>query len=158
MHGLCDYGQLLDGGHLLIFEILATTLDNFLKFFFIIVVAVVVAQIINSFIDQNTVERRLKNENNVVKPALLGLVTPGPLGLYLPSLKMLKEKGLSLSMIVAFITSQTLVGPMRSFIEVEYFGAAFFTYRVIFSFFTAVATGVLYKRLDKHLELEATSN
>jgi len=142
----------------MIFEILAASLDNFLKFFLIIIVAIVVAQIINSFLNQYTIETRLKNENNVVKSALLGLVTPGPLGLYLPSLKVLKEKGLSLSMIATFITSQTLVGPLRSFIEVEYFGAVFFTYRVVFSFFSAVAIGIVYKRLERHLEPKDTSN
>ena len=142
----------------MIFEVLTTAIDNFLKFFFIIVIAVVFAQIINSFLNQDSIKNRLMNENDVVKPALLGLVTPGPLGLYLPTLKALKEKGLSLSMIVAFITSQTLVGPMRFFIEIEYFGTIFFTYRVIFSFFSAVATGVLYQRIKKNLEPEKNVN
>ncbi len=136
----------------MIIEILAATFDSFLKFSLIIVVAIVVAQIISLFLSQETIEKQLKNEKNVVKPALIGLVTPGPLGLYLPLLKILKEKGLTLSMIATFITSQTLVGPMRSFIEVEYFGAMFFIYRVIFSFFTAFGVGICYKYLEKRIE------
>jgi uncharacterized membrane protein YraQ (UPF0718 family) len=58
--------------------------------------------------------------------SLLGLVTPGPLASYLPILKVLKRNGLSLSAVVAFITSQTLAGPIRAFIEIEFFGVLFF--------------------------------
>ena len=81
--------------------------------------------------------------------SLTGLLTPGPLACYLPVLKALRKLGFRLSLIAAFITSQTLVGPGRLFIEVRYFGAGFFVYRVLASFAIALAVGFIYALLER---------
>ncbi|MDH5769946.1 MAG: permease [Candidatus Bathyarchaeota archaeon] len=130
-------------------DLIYLVIENLLKLSPILVVAIVVAQIIDSYLSEETVKKIIK-EKSIIKVAAVGLATPGPLVAYLPFLKVLKRRGLPLSIIVAFVTAQTLVGPMRSFIEVEYFGAAFFVYRVIFSFLTAVGIGTCYRFLEKH--------
>ncbi|UCF59463.1 MAG: hypothetical protein JSV15_03360, partial [Candidatus Bathyarchaeota archaeon] len=59
--------------------------------------------------------------------------------------------GLSLSVVAAFITSQTLVGPLRAFLEVDMFGLAFFIFRVVVSFVIAISVGVCFQLLNKHI-------
>jgi len=94
----------------------------------------------------------LKGERrNIMGASLLGLVTPGPLAAYLPLLKVLQSGGLSLSVVAAFITSQTLVGPLRAFLEVDMFGLAFFVFRVVASFVIAISVGVCFQLLGKRI-------
>lgn len=131
-------------------DLIYLIIENLLKLSPILIIAIVVAQIIDSYLSEETVKKIIK-EKSIIKAAAVGLVTPGPLTAYLPFLKVLKRRGLPLSIIVTFITAQTLVGPMRSFIEVEYFGAMFFIYRVILSFLMAVGVGACYKLLEKHI-------
>ena len=85
----------------------------------------------------------------LVAVTLTGLLTPGPLAAYLPVLKALRKLGFRLSLVAAFITSQTLVGPGRLFMEVRYFGAPFFVYRVLASFAIALAVGAIYALLER---------
>lgn len=136
----------------MITNIIYLTLANFLKFLPILIVAIVTAQIINSYISKEMIEKILKEKGrNIIRASGIGIATPGPLVAYLPLLKVLYGKGLPLSIIVAFITSQTLVGPMRLFLEVEYFGIIFFVYRVIISFLIAVGIGTCFRFLEKHI-------
>lgn len=136
----------------MITDIIYLTLVNFLKVIPILIVAIVVSQIINSYISEKTMEKLLNEEGrNVIKASAVGIVSPGPLAAYLPLLKVLKRKGLSLSIIVSFITSQTLVGLMRLFLEVGYFGIMFFVYRVIISFLIAVGVGTCFRFLGKYI-------
>ncbi|MGD8566357.1 MAG: permease [Candidatus Bathyarchaeota archaeon] len=88
---------------------------------------------------------------NTLMSSLLGLVTPGPLASYLPLLKALHVSGLQLGVVAAFITSQTLVGPLRAFLEIDFFGATFFAYRVLASFIMAISIGTLFQLLEKRL-------
>jgi uncharacterized membrane protein YraQ (UPF0718 family) len=138
----------------MITNIIYLTLINFLNFLPVLVISIVVAQIINSYISKEAIKKILKEKKgNTIRASGIGLLTPGPLASYLPFLKTLKKRGLPLSMIVAFITSQTLVGPMRLFLEVEYFGITFFVYRVIISFLIAVSVGMIYHFLEEYIEL-----
>lgn len=136
----------------MITNIIYLTLANFLKFLPILIVAIVTAQIIGSYIPKDMREKILKEKGrNIIRASGIGIATPGPLAAYLPLLKILNEKGLPLSIIVSFITGQTLVGPMRLFLEVEYFGIIFFVYRVIISFLIAVGIGTCFRFLEKHI-------
>jgi uncharacterized membrane protein YraQ (UPF0718 family) len=136
-------------------HVLGITTRNFLGFLPMLIIAIVVAQILNSYISREVVEklrtRRLRE--NLVVITLIGLVTPGPLGVYLPLLRVLRKTGLPLSLIVTFITAQTLVGPLRLFLEVGYLGLGFFAYRVAASFAIAASVGFIYHHLERRITL-----
>jgi len=139
----------------MITEILYITTMRFLYSLPILTIAILTAQILNSLIPPEKIERFLKKtRRNIFGASLIGLITPGPLAPYLPLLRVLRNTGLPLSAVVAFITSQTLVGPIRAFLEIDFFGAAFFAYRVIISFFIALSVGVCYQLFGDHIGLE----
>ena len=136
----------------MIADILYTTLTRFLAYLPILAVAIVVGRVLNLYVSADKIGMLLKGETrSIIGASLLGLVTPGPLAPYLPLLKVLQSSGLSLSVIAAFITSQTLVGPLRAFLEVDMFGLAFFLFRVAISFVIAISVGVCFQLLNKHL-------
>ena len=136
----------------MIADILYVTLVRFLAYLPILAVAIVVGRILNLYVSADKIGMLLKGETrSIIGASLLGLVTPGPLAPYLPLLKVLQSSGLSLSVIAAFITSQTLVGPLRAFLEVDMFGLAFFLFRVAVSFVIAISVGVCFQLLNKHL-------
>ena len=134
-------------------EIFYLTTINFLKILPILIIAIVVSQIINFYVSEKKIKTGFKeNEKNIFKISAIGILTPGPLLAYMPLLKKLKRKGLSFSLIVAFITVQTLVGPARLFLEVNYFGVMFFIYRLIISYFIAVGIATCFRFLEKYIK------
>ncbi|UCE43438.1 MAG: permease [Candidatus Bathyarchaeota archaeon] len=136
----------------MIVEILILTLERFLRFLPILVVAIVLAKTLRLYISEDKIGLLLKAERRkILVPSLLGLATPGPLATYLPLLKVLQESGLPLSIVAAFITSQTLVGPLRAFLEVDLFGLPFFAFRVAASFVIAISIGECFHLLSKRL-------
>jgi uncharacterized membrane protein YraQ (UPF0718 family) len=125
----------------------------------ILVIAIVSAKALRLYISEEKIGLLLKKaRRNILLSSLLGLVTPGPLAPYLPLLKVLQSSGLPLSVIVAFITSQTLVGPLRAFLEVDLFGLAFFMFRIATSFTIAIGIGVCFQLLHKRLTQKTTSS
>ena len=132
-------------------EILYLTTINCLKILPILIIAIIVSQIINSYISKEKVRFR-ENEKNIAKASAIGIATPGPLLAFLPLLKTLKDKGLPLSIIVAFMTAQALIGPARLFLEVSYFGVMFFVYRVIIAFLIAVGIATCFRFLEKYMK------
>jgi len=140
-------------------DILYLTLERFLGFLPILVVAIVVGKVFSLYISEDKIGMLLKGERrNNMGASLLGLVTPGPLAAYLPLLKVLQSGGLSLSVVAAFITSQTLVGPLRAFLEVDMFGLAFFVFRVVASFVIAISVGVCFQLLGKRIAPKTPSS
>ena len=138
-------------------DILYLTLVRFLGFLPILVAAIVVGKVFSLYVSEDKMGMLLKGERrNIMGASLLGLVTPGPLAPYLPLLKVLQSGGLSLSIVAAFITSQTLVGPLRAFLEVDLFGLAFFAFRVATSFTIAIGIGVCFQLLNKRLKQKTT--
>jgi uncharacterized membrane protein YraQ (UPF0718 family) len=131
--------------------LLRETLHNLVSFMPVLVVAMFFANVIQSRRSARVFDyflhRRVRE--TLLAVSLTGLVTPGPLAAYLPVLKALHKMGFRLSLIAAFITSQTLVGPGRMFMEVRYFGAGFFVYRVLASFAIALAVGIIYVLLER---------
>jgi len=113
----------------------------------------VLSQIISVYLPEEKTESIFKaNKKNIAKASIVGIATPGPLLAFLPILKTFKKKGVSVSIIVAFITGQTLIGPMRFFLEVNYFGITFFIYRVIIAFLIAVSIAICFRFLEKRIE------
>jgi len=142
----------------MIMEMLYIAVMRFLYSVPILVVAIFSAHLISTFISRERVESFLrKTERNILGASLIGLVTPGPLAPYLPLLRVLKKRGLSLSVVAAFITSQTLVGPMRAFLEVDFFGVPFFALRVVISFLTALGVGAFYHAFGNHIGLDVSA-
>jgi len=135
-----------------IIDILYLTLERFLRFLPILFAAIVVAKTLSIYVSEDRIGMLLKGERrNIIGASLLGLVTPGPLAPYLPLLKVLQSSGLSLSVVAAFITSQTLVGPLRAFLEIDMFGLIFFVFRVTISFIIALSTGASFQLLSKYM-------
>lgn len=137
----------------MIYEMIRITLERFLQFLPVLAIAIVVARVTRSYISEEQIGMFLKAEKrNIVRASLLGLVTPGLLSLYLPLLKVMQIGGLPLSIIATFITSQTLVGPVRAFLEIEMFGLTFFISRVIISFFIAIGVGACFQKLNRYIK------
>ncbi|PLX26753.1 hypothetical protein C0581_03970 [Candidatus Parcubacteria bacterium] len=133
-------------------EIIHTSIVELIKISPILIIAILISQIISYYIPKNKIKKVSKqNEKNFAKAAGIGLITPGPLLAYLPILKTLKTKGAPLSMIAAFITAQTLIGPARVILELKYFGPLFFIYRVILAFFIALAVATGFKLMEKYV-------
>jgi len=137
----------------MITEIFYLTSISFLKILPILVVAIVLSQIISAYLPEEKTEKIFKaNKKNIAKASIVGIATPGPLLAFLPILKTFKKKGVSVSIIVAFITGQTLIGPMRFFLEVNYFGITFFIYRVLIAFLIAVSIALCFRFLEKYIK------
>jgi len=140
-------------------EVLYTAAVRFMYSLPILIIAIFAAQMINSFISKEKIGKLLrKMRRSTFGAALIGLITPGPLAPYLPLLRVLKYNGLPLPVVVAFITSQTMVGPLRAFIEIDFFGVAFFICRVVVSFFIALGVGLSYKLFGKRIGLDISSS
>ncbi len=131
--------------------LLRRTLENLWTYLPVLLAALFVSNIIQSRRSARVMDYFLHGRvrETLVAVSLTGLLTPGPLAAYLPVLKALRKLGFRLSLIAAFITSQTLVGPGRLFMEVRYFGAWFFAYRVVASFAIALAVGAIYALLER---------
>ena len=143
----------------MIVDLLYKGLDAFLKTLPILILAVISGQIILAYIPTEKIEKLLTgSEKNIVIAAAIGLFSPGPNAAYLPILYALHNRGASLCIIVTFITSQTLVGPVRFFLEAKYFGVMFWMYRFIIAFFISIAMGLSFKLLGKRLEKPVTQN
>ena len=66
--------------------------------------------------------------------------------------KTLKNKKVPVSLIAAFITGQTLIGPGRIFLELDYFSWQFFVLRVILALFIAIGIGSCFRLLEKYIK------
>ena len=140
----------------MIIDILYLTLERLLGFLPILAAAIVIGKVFRLYISEDRIGILLRGERrNIMGASLLGLVTPGPLASYLPLLKVLQISGLPLSVVATLITSQTLVGPLRAFLEVNMFGLAFFIFRVAASFIIAISIGTCFYFLDKFVKPKA---
>ncbi len=123
-------------------EILTDTLHEFWRILPVLLVAIVVSQIAEHWLQKRNMHHRIGDTNtNIIRAGAIGIATPGPLIAYLPTVRKLARQGVPPSVIGSFITGQTLVGPMRVFLEVSYFGAAFFIMRAAISLLMAIGVG-----------------
>jgi len=146
----------------MIVGILLLTLERFLGYLPVLLVAIVTAKVLSLYMSEDRIgiflKARTLKRRNIVGASLLGLITPGPLAAYLPVLKVLQSGGLPLSVVATFITSQTLVGPIRAFLEVDVFGPVFFAFRVVASFIIAIGIGMCFQIFSKYITPKANSS
>lgn len=134
-------------------EILKETIIRFLKILPIIIIAVIVSQFLIIHIKKNKIKKYFKEtEKNIAEVSAVGILTPGPMVAFLPILKTFKEKGLPISLIIAFITGQALIGPGRMFLEISYFGIWFFVYRVLIAFLIAIGVGTSFRIIERYIK------
>jgi len=139
----------------MIATLLIETWQNLLRFLPILLLAMFAANVIQARLSGRVMDHLLHGRvrDTLLAVTLIGLVTPGPLACYLPVLKALRKLGFRLSLIAAFITAQSLVGPGRLVVETGYFGVGFFVYRVVASFFIALLVGAIYHQLEQRAVL-----
>ena len=131
-------------------DILIRTFIEFIKVLPILVIAIVVSQIVRIHLNKDTLKKHVDaSGKSIAKASAFGVMTPGPLLAFLPLLKTLKKKGLPIGVLTAFITGQTLIGPGRLFLEVDYFGITFFAARVVISLLIAIGVGLSFRLLEK---------
>lgn len=139
----------------MIIEILQKTFVEFIKILPILLLAILVSQVVKVYFHARKMKKLFKeSKKNIVKSSLVGICTPGPLLAFLPLLRELKNKKVGLSLLVAFMTGQTLIGPARLFLEVGYFGWEFFLVRLVISFFIAIGVGMVFLLLEKHIKFK----
>ncbi|MBT4722709.1 hypothetical protein HN958_01990 [Candidatus Falkowbacteria bacterium] len=139
----------------MLYEILIKTITGFLNVLPVLVFAIIISQIVSYYASHKKMGKQLKeNEANISKATILGMLSPGPLIAYLPTVSNLHKKGMAPSLVVAFITGQALVGPARVFLEVDYFGWQFFVLRVILAIFIAVGAATVFRLLEKYFKFK----
>lgn len=79
----------------------------------------------------------------------LGILTPGPVYAVYPILFTLKRKGIHNSILVSYITGQTIIGPARVPLEVGLLGTKFFLYRLFLAVILGPLAGILYGLLSR---------
>lgn len=131
-------------------DILILSAHTFLKLFPFVIVAVFISQLLKHYLAKKHIHTKIKeNTGNEAAATITGILTPGPLISYLPILKELKDRGLPVSIIAAFITGQTLIGPVRLFLETGYFGWQFFAFRVVSALIIGIVVGFVFKLVAK---------
>lgn len=131
-------------------QILIHSAISFLKLFPIVIVAVLISQLIKRKLATKDLHKKLKESTASEGMAtIIGILTPGPLIGFLPILKELARKGIPPSIIAAFITGQTLIGPVRLFLETGYFGWKFFAIRVTSALIMGIIIGLVFKLAEK---------
>lgn len=131
-------------------EVLNNTLNDFLKVFPILIFSILGAEIVSRFVHKKGIKMYMqKSKRGLLISAGIGFLTPGPLIAYLPALNSLRKKGLPLSYIATFITSNSFMGFFRIFIEVFYFNVYFFITRTMLAFIMSFSLGLIFRQLEK---------
>jgi len=125
----------------------------------IFIVASLLAGWVDAWVDKDIVTRLFKERNLFVSLALItviGVMTPGPIYSVFPIVWVLRKKGIGSHYLIAFMTGQTLMGPMRIPLELYYLGTPFFIFRVFSSILMGIFAGLcaypIRHRLDKALD------
>jgi len=131
-------------------EVFYNSFVEFLTIFPVLAFSVVVPEFVSRYVHAKKIETHLKkSKKGILIPTGIGIFAPGPLIAYLPSLFMLRKKGLPLSYVVAFITAHTFMGPLRVFIEIFYFDIYFFIVRTTLAFIMSFSIGLIFRALEK---------
>ena len=125
----------------------------------IFIVASFLAGWMDAWIDRDLITRFLTGRNLLVGLTIVtcvGIITPGPIYSIFPLVYVLKRKGVGSHYLIAFMTGQTLMGPLRIPLELHYLGLNFFIFRLISSVILGIFAGLcaypLSARLDKALD------
>lgn len=110
----------------------------------------VVATLANHLIPTQFAQRYLTQNKlrHLFLAGVLGILTPGPVYVLYPVLYTLKKKGIHASILVSYITGQTIIGPARIPLEVGLFGPRFFSYRLALALVLSPLAGLLYSLLS----------
>ena len=125
----------------------------------IFIVASFLAGWMDAWIDRDLITRFLTGRNLLVGLTIVtcvGIITPGPIYSIFPLVYVLKKKGVDSHYLIAFMTGQTLMGPLRIPLELYYLGLNFFIFRLISSVILGIFAGLcaypVYTRLNKALD------
>ena len=135
------------------------SVDNLIETIPIFIVASLLAGWVDAWVDKDIVTRFFHERNllrSLVVISILGILTPGPIYSIFPIVWVLRKKGIGSHYLIAYMTGQTLMGPMRVPLELHYLGVTFFLFRVISSVLMGVFAGLcaypIRKRLDRALD------
>ncbi len=82
----------------MILNILSLSFIKFIKILPIIIIAIVVSQIVKTYLHKDKIKKAFKeNEKNIIKASAIGIITPGPLVGFLPLLNTFKKKGVQIN-------------------------------------------------------------
>ncbi len=133
-----------------------TNLVEIIPIFF---VASLLAGWADAFVERDLVTRLFQKRGRLSGLFIitcLGIITPGPIYSIFPIVWVLREKGIESHYLVAYLTGQTLMGPMRIPLELYYLGSAFFLFHVLVTIALGVLAGVVtslvHKPLDKSID------
>ena len=134
-----------------IFDLLSSNLDMIIKILYLTCFAVMISTAIHFLVPADFVEDKLKDNKLIYLfyATVFGILTPGPVYAIYPILVVMKNKGINNSILVAYITGQTIVGPARIPFEVGLFGLEFFLYRIALALVMGPLAGILYILLSK---------
>ncbi len=134
-----------------ILNLLSSNLDMIIKIMYLTCFAVMISTAIHFLVPADFVKDKLKDNKLIYLfyAAVFGILTPGPVYAIYPILLVMKNKGINNSILVAYITGQTIVGPARIPFEVGLFGLEFFLYRVALALVMGPLAGILYILLSK---------
>ena len=125
----------------------------------IFIVASFLAGWVDAWVDRDLITRFLAGRNLLVGLIIVtcvGIITPGPIYSIFPIVYVLKKKGVDSHYLIAFMTGQTLMGPLRIPLELHYLGLNFFIFRLISSVVLGIFAGLcaypLSARLNKALD------
>ncbi|KAA3616243.1 MAG: hypothetical protein DWQ05_10890 [Calditrichaeota bacterium] len=122
-----------------------------IKILLLTMLAVCIATIVHFLIPPDYFKKYLKQNKLIylVSASVLGILTPGPVYAIYPIVVILKKEGINNSILVSYITGQTIFGPARIPFEIGLFGMNFFIYRIVLSLVMAICAGLLYSWLSK---------
>ncbi|MHA1758657.1 MAG: permease [Promethearchaeota archaeon] len=135
------------------------TITSFGEVIPIFIVASFLAEVINIWVDREKVTEFFGNMG-LIKGLLvitaIGVTVPGPIYSIFPLVLVLIKKGIKSHYLIAFLTGQTLMGPMRIILELQYMGVYFLLWRGLLSIMLGVIAGLMaypfHKYMDKDFE------
>ncbi|MFW9920123.1 MAG: permease [Candidatus Thorarchaeota archaeon] len=132
------------------------SIENLVETIPIFIVASLLAGWVDAWVDKDIVTRLFHEQNLIVSLfviSVLGILTPGPIYSIFPIVWVLRKKGIQSHYLIAYLTGQTLMGPMRIPLELYYLGVPFFIFRVISSVILGVFAGLCAYPLRKKLDV-----
>ena len=135
-------------------KVTASLRTNFalaLKILALSVVAVIISVAVNFLVPPDFAEKHLAGgkAKHLVYATILGILTPGPVYAIYPIVFALKKKGVENSILVSYITGQTIMGPARVPLEIGVMGLRFFLYRLLLSLLMGPLAGLLYMIMSR---------
>ncbi|MBI4451368.1 permease [Candidatus Woesearchaeota archaeon] len=130
-------------------EILARSGILFAKILPLVIIGIVAGKLVDVYVPKSFVRKYLNGNGSLLAVSALAMLTPGPFYATLPVLDAFRRKGASYGIIVAYITSDLMVGPMRVFLETHYFGILYTVVRLVITYFISIGMGLGFMYVEK---------